>query len=407
MLEAPIPGLIGRLAVPTIISMLVTSIYNMADTYFVSHIGAGDGATSASGAVSIVFSLMAIIQAVGFTVGMGAGSITSRLLGKGWKERADQYASSAVILGLVLGLLLMSVCFVWIDELVWLLGATPTIYPYALDYARYIIFGAPVMILAYILNNLLRWQGKANRSVIGLGFGGLLNIVLDPILIFTFDMGISGAAIATLFSQCVSLAILASFFVRGQSDIRVSPRLIAREAKVYGDILKSGLPSFLRQGMSSVASVSLNLNAGLYGDPAVAAMGIVTKVFTFIMSVVIGFGQGFQPVVGFNYGAGGWTGAGEREVLHEVLHLGADCGGRHWVSFRTPSDPLLPGGHGGDRHRGPGFPVPVCQPSPGGGAGLCQHALPVAGVLLEGLLPGRMPAGAVLYPSDLPAAQAV
>ena len=304
MLEAPIPGLIGRLAVPTIISMLVTSIYNMADTYFVSHIGAGDGATSASGAVSIVFSLMAIIQAVGFTVGMGAGSITSRLLGKGWKERADQYASSAVILGLVLGLLLMSVCFVWIDELVWLLGATPTIYPYALDYARYIIFGAPVMILAYILNNLLRWQGKANRSVIGLGFGGLLNIVLDPILIFTFDMGISGAAIATLFSQCVSLAILASFFVRGQSDIRVSPRLIAREAKVYGDILKSGLPSFLRQGMSSVASVSLNLNAGLYGDPAVAAMGIVTKVFTFIMSVVIGFGQGFQPVVGFNYGAG-------------------------------------------------------------------------------------------------------
>ena len=170
MLEAPIPGLIGRLAVPTIISMLVTSIYNMADTYFVSHIGAGDGATSASGAVSIVFSLMAIIQAVGFTVGMGAGSITSRLLGKGWKERADQYASSAVILGLVLGLLLMSVCFVWIDELVWLLGATPTIYPYALDYARYIIFGAPVMILAYILNNLLRWQGKANRSVIGLGF---------------------------------------------------------------------------------------------------------------------------------------------------------------------------------------------------------------------------------------------
>ena len=128
---------------------------------------------------------------------MGAGSITSRLLGKGWKERADQYASSAVILGLVLGLLLMSVCFVWIDELVWLLGATPTIYPYALDYARYIIFGAPVMILAYILNNLLRWQGKANRSVIGLGFGGLLNIVLDPILIFTFDMGISGAAIAS------------------------------------------------------------------------------------------------------------------------------------------------------------------------------------------------------------------
>lgn len=303
MLEAPIPGLIGRLAVPTIISMLVTSIYNMADTYFVSHIGAGDGATSASGAVSIVFSLMAIIQAVGFTVGMGAGSITSRLLGKGWKERADQYASSAVILGLVLGLLLMSVCFVWIDELVWLLGATPTIYPYALDYARYIIFGAPVMILAYILNNLLRWQGKANRSVIGLGFGGLLNIVLDPILIFTFDMGISGAAIATLLSQCVSASILASFFLRGQSEIRVSIRCVSTAPKIYLTIFKSGMPSFFRQGMASVSAMALNFNAGVYGDAAVAAMAIVTKVFNFLLSAVIGFGQGMQPVVGYNYGA--------------------------------------------------------------------------------------------------------
>ena len=155
MLEEPVPRLVLTLAVPTIISMMVTSIYyNMADTYFVSQIN-----TSASGAVGIVFSIMAIIQAVGFTVGMGAGSITSRLLGKGWKERAAQYASSAGLLGLVLGLLLMSVCFVWIDELVWLLGATPTLYPYALDYARDIIFGAPVMILAYILNNLLRGQG--------------------------------------------------------------------------------------------------------------------------------------------------------------------------------------------------------------------------------------------------------
>lgn len=303
MLEAPIPGLIGRLAVPTIISMLVTSIYNMADTYFVSHIGAGDGATSASGAVSIVFSLMAIIQAVGFTVGMGSGSITSRLLGKGWKERADQYASSAVILGLVLGLLLMSVCFVWIDELVWLLGATPTIYPYALDYARYIIFGAPVMILAYILNNLLRWQGKANRSVIGLGFGGLLNIVLDPILIFTFDMGISGAAIATLLSQCVSASILASFFLRGQSEIRVSIRCVSTAPKIYLTIFKSGMPSFFRQGMASVSAMALNFNAGVYGDAAVAAMAIVTKVFNFLLSAVIGFGQGMQPVVGYNYGA--------------------------------------------------------------------------------------------------------
>ena len=298
MLEEPVPRLVLTLAVPTIISMMVTSIYNMADTYFVSQIN-----TSASGAVGIVFSIMAIIQAVGFTIGMGSGSVASRLLGQGLPDRAAVIASSAVVAAVVCGSLLTLAGLGTLEHFVWILGATETIYPYALQYATYILWGAPVMCLAFTLNNLLRWQGKANRSVIGLGIGGVLNILLDPIFIFGLDLGISGAAIATLFSQCVSLAILASFFVRGQSDIRVSPRLIAREAKVYGDILKSGLPSFLRQGMSSVASVSLNLNAGLYGDPAVAAMGIVTKVFTFIMSVVIGFGQGFQPVVGFNYGA--------------------------------------------------------------------------------------------------------
>lgn len=304
MLETPIPRLIGMMAAPTIVSMLVTSVYNMADTYFVAHIGSGSGATSASGAVGIVFSIMAIIQAVGFAVGMGSGSIASRLLGQGRGRTADEYASSAVALGLVLGLLL-AVCGLWnMEALIWMLGATETIYPYALDYAHYIILGAPVMILAYVLNNLLRWQGKANRSVIGLGTGGVLNIILDPILIFGFDMGIAGAAIATLFSQCVSLAILSFFFLSGQSDLKVSPRLVSRKPRTYWEILKSGMPSFLRQGMASMATMSLNFNARVYGDAAIAAMSIVTKVFMFILSVVIGFGQGFQPVVGFNYGAG-------------------------------------------------------------------------------------------------------
>lgn len=298
MLEEPVPRLVLTLAVPTIISMMVTSIYNMADTYFVSQIN-----TSASGAVGIVFSIMAIIQAVGFTIGMGSGSVASRLLGQGLPDRAAVIASSAVVAAVVCGSLLTLAGLGTLEHFVWILGATEMIYPYALQYATYILWGAPVMCLAFTLNNLLRWQGKANRSVIGLGIGGVLNILLDPIFIFGLDLGISGAAIATLLSQCVSASILASFFLRGQSEIRVSIRCVSTAPKIYLTIFKSGMPSFFRQGMASVSAMALNFNAGVYGDAAVAAMAIVTKVFNFLLSAVIGFGQGMQPVVGYNYGA--------------------------------------------------------------------------------------------------------
>ena len=299
MLETPIPPLVTSMAIPTIISMLVTSIYNMADTYFVSQIN-----TSASGAVGIVFSAMAIIQAVGFTVGMGSGSIASRLLGQNKQEEANTYASSAVLTALVLGVTL-SVLGLWnAGALMWALGSTETIYPYALAYARYILLGAPIMILSFTLNNLLRWQGKANLSVIGLATGGILNMILDPLFIFVFDMGIAGAGAATLLSQCVGLTILSSFFLFKRSDLRVSPACIARTPNVYLAILKQGMPSFFRQGVLSVSTMALNFNAKLYGDAAVAALAIVSKVFMVVNSIIIGFGQGFQPVLGYNYGAG-------------------------------------------------------------------------------------------------------
>lgn len=299
MLDTPVNRLIPTLAVPTIASMMVTSIYNMADTYFVSQIS-----TSASGAVGIVFSVMAIIQAVGFTVGMGSGSIASLKLGQNKKEEADVVASSAVLTALVLGCVLAAIGIFNIGELIWLLGSTPTIYPYALDYAQYIILGCPVMILSFTLNNLLRWQGKASLSVIGLGTGGILNMVLDPLFIFGFDLGIAGAAIATLLSQCVSLGILSSFFILKKSDLRVSPACISRSPQTYIGILKQGMPSFFRQGLMSVSTMAVNWNARVFGDAAVAALAIVTKVFSFIQSITIGFGQGFQPVLGYNYGAG-------------------------------------------------------------------------------------------------------
>ena len=298
MLETPVPRLICMLSVPTIISMMVTSIYNMADTYFVSQIN-----TSASGAVGIVFSVMAMIQAVGFTVGMGSGSIVSRLLGQNRVERANQYASGGVLSAVTLGLLLSVLGQVFLEELIWLVGSTPTIHPYAVDYARFILLGAPVMVVSFTLNNLLRWQGKANLSVFGLATGGILNMILDPIFIYGLKMGISGAGAATLLSQCVSMTILASFFVRGYSEVRVSPACLSRSPRIYLDIFRQGMPSFFRQGMLSLATMSLNFNARIYGDAAVAAIAIVTKVFNLIQSVVIGFGQGFQPVLGYNYGA--------------------------------------------------------------------------------------------------------
>ena len=299
MLETPVEHLIVRLAVPTTVSMLITSIYNMADTYFVSQIS-----TSASGAVGIVFSIMGMIQAIGFMIGVGSGSISSRLLGQNKKEEAGRYASSAIAMAVVLGLLFSTVCLLNLKGLIWWLGSTATIYLHAVDYAFFILLGAPVMVVSFTLNNLLRWQGKARLAVIGLTTGGVLNIILDPLFIFGFHMGTRGASLATFLSQCVGVSILASFFLKGQSDIPVSWGRISRTWKIYGEILRQGLPSFFRNSMMSVSTMVLNYNARIYGDAAVAAMSLVTKVFNFLQSVIIGFGQGLQPVIGYNYGAG-------------------------------------------------------------------------------------------------------
>ncbi len=298
MTETPIPRLIITLAIPTVISMLVTSVYNMADTYFVSKLG-----TSASGAVGVVFSLMAIIQAVGFTIGMGTGSMISRLLGEQKEDEATEAASSALFMGLSLGTVLAILSCFKIKDLMLLFGATDTILPYAVSYARYIIIGAPVMIGAFIFNNILRSQGRAKYAMLGIASGGILNIALDPLFIFTFKLGTSGAAIATLVSQCISFLILLTFCLRGKSLAKFKLTKISRRPMVYLMILKTGLPSLSRQGLSSVATMFLNRSARIYGDPAVAAMSIVGKIFMLIFAVMIGIGQGFQPVVGFNYGA--------------------------------------------------------------------------------------------------------
>ncbi len=299
MTGIPVGRLIVSLAIPTIISMLVTAVYNIGDTFFVSKLG-----TSASGAVGIVFSLMAIIQAVGFTIGMGSGARISRLLGSRKPDEANRVASSGFLAAVAFGTMVTVFGLLFIEDLMRLLGATETILPYARDYASYILYAAPVMASSFLLNNILRAEGKARFAMVGLTTGGLLNLVLDPLFIFGFGLGIAGAAIATAISQCVSFCILFSWFFRGKTIVRLGASGISRSPDMYLKILKNGLPSFCRQALASIATIALNVSAAVYGDAAVAAMSIVGRLFMFVFAVNLGIGQGYMPVVGYNYGAG-------------------------------------------------------------------------------------------------------
>ena len=297
MTKTPIPRLIGELAVPTIISMLVTSFYNMADTFFVGKIN-----TSATAAVGIVFPLMAMIQAFGFFCGHGSGNYISRQLGAHNFEDASKMSATGFVSAFVLGLGILVVGFLFTDPLLHIMGSTETILPYARSYMRIILIGAPYMTASLVLNNQLRFQGSAFYSMIGITTGAVLNIGLDPLFIFVLDMGVAGAALATIISQFVSFCLLIAGTFRG-GNLRLNLRDFSPSLKYYQNIVKGGAPSLFRQGLGSFATVCLNLMAGPYGDAAIAAMSIVTRISQFAASVVIGFGQGFQPVCGFNYGA--------------------------------------------------------------------------------------------------------
>lgn len=299
MTETPVEKIIPRLAVPTIISMLVTSIYNMADTYFVSQIN-----TEASAAVGIIFSLMAMIQAIGFTLGMGSGNVISRSLGAKNRERAQQAASVSFVLAIALGVLLAMAGLRDIRAFVGMLGAKEETAVYAADYGRYILIAAPYMAASFVLNNHLRSQGNALFSMIGIATGGILNMILDPVFIFVLDLGISGAAIATILSQFISFCILLTVTLLQKNMVRFNLRHFTLRPRIYADIIYAGMPTLARQGLASVSSVLLNQTAAGFGAAVVAAFSIVNRIMMFIYSGVIGFGQGFQPVCGYNYGAG-------------------------------------------------------------------------------------------------------
>ena len=298
MTETPVQKLILTLSVPTIISMLVTNIYNLVDTAFVGTLG-----NSASGAVGVVFGFMSILQAIGFMFGQGAGSIISRRLGSKNIEEARTTASTGFITAFVLAIIAAIICYINLDSLVILLGSTKTIAPYAKTYISYILLAAPFMATSFTLNNFLRYEGKANLGMIGLMTGAIINIAGDAVFMFGLKMGIAGAGLSTAISQIISFSILISMFLRGKTACRISFKYYRLDFGLIWEIMSTGFPSMLRQGLNSLTTIFLNNYAGVYGDEAVAAMSIVSRVMFFTFSVAIGVGQGFQPVSGFNYGA--------------------------------------------------------------------------------------------------------
>ena len=298
MTKQPVGSLVITLGIPTTISMLVTNIYNMVDTMFVGKLG-----TSASGAVGIVFGFMSILQAFGFLFGQGAGSIISRRLGNKDEDSASVVASTAFFSSMFMGLLIGILGTVFNTKMVYLLGSTDTILPYAKTYSLFILAAAPFMTSTFTMNNILRFEGKASLSMVGLMTGAILNMVGDPILMFGLDMGIAGAGLSTAISQFVSFCVLLSMFLSGKTQSKLSVRKITREFNVLFDIVATGFPSLVRQGLQAVSTMILNQQARIYGDAAVAAMSIVSRISFFIFAVGLGIGQGFQPVCGFNYGA--------------------------------------------------------------------------------------------------------
>ena len=298
MTKQPVGSLVITLGIPTTISMLVTNIYNMVDTMFVGKLG-----TSASGAVGIVFGFMSILQAFGFLFGQGAGSIISRRLGNKDEDSASVVASTAFFSSMFMGLLIGILGTVFNTKMVYLLGSTDTILPYAKTYSLFIMAAAPFMTSTFTMNNILRFEGKASLSMVGLMTGAILNMVGDPILMFGLDMGIAGAGLSTAISQFVSFCVLLSMFLSGKTQSKLSVRKITREFNVLFDIVATGFPSLVRQGLQAVSTMILNQQARIYGDAAVAAMSIVSRISFFIFAVGLGIGQGFQPVCGFNYGA--------------------------------------------------------------------------------------------------------
>ena len=295
MLHGSIPKLILILSIPAVISNLISNIYNLVDTFFVSSLG-----ISESGATGVIFTLMAIFQAISFMLGQGAGTIVSRRLAVKNNKNANAYASISFISSIIIGLLFLIFGLIFLKPLCLALGSTDTVLPYAMDYGKYILMAAPAIMSSIVLNNILRYEGKTFLGMIGLTIGAITNIALDPICMYTLNLGIAGAGLATMVSQYLSLFILLILFIK-KSECKLIISNVKEYFKVFASICKNGMPSLVRQGLNSISSGTLNHFAGLYGDYCLSAISIANRITGFLVSIGIGIGQGFQPVAGFNY----------------------------------------------------------------------------------------------------------
>lgn len=299
MLGAPVWRVIIKMAVPTIISMVVMSAYGMVDIFFVSRLG-----TAASAAVGIVFSIFTMIQAVGSMIGIGAGNLISESLGAKKTDDAADIASVSFFASIFFGIVVMILGLIFKDELMDFLGATKTIMPFAKDFAHYILIAAPIICSSFVLNILLRSQGKPTSSMIGMSFGAILNIILEPIFIFKLNLGIKGAAIATVIGQSCSFVILLYLYLKEKNLAKISiAAFFTKSGRFLAKICSNGSPTLLRQGLVVVANVLVNVTARKYGDSAIAAFSITNRLFLIAVSIMFGLGQGFQPVAGFSFGA--------------------------------------------------------------------------------------------------------
>ncbi len=297
MTETPVHKLILKLGLPTTISMLITNIYNLADTYFVG--GLGESQQAATG---ILFTLQAIIQAIAFMLGHGSGTYCSKALAEKDAKTATIYVSTAFFTGFFIGIVLAVFGLIFLTPFMRLLGSTETILPYAEDYGFWVLISCPFMICSLILNNNLRYEGIALFSMIGLTFGGVLNILGDYILVIRCGMGVYGAGLATAASQVVSFIILLILYIK-KAQGSLKPSAVTLKKGVFLNIVKGGLPSLIRQGLSSISNGLLNNFTKPFGDAAIAAVSIVNRYSSFVLAVGIGIGQGFQPVASFNYSA--------------------------------------------------------------------------------------------------------
>ena len=297
MTRTPVAKLILKLGIPTTISMLITSVYNMADTYFV-----GASGESAQAATGVLFTLQAVIQGIAFMLGHGGGTFVSRNLADKNINEASKFVSTSFFTGGAVGIVILVLGQIFLEPMVLMLGSTRTILPHAKHYGFWILTACPFIICSLIINNALRYEGKAFYAMFGLTAGGLLNIFGDYLLVSKLNMGVYGAGLATCISQIVSFVILLVMYMK-MAQSKISIRYVSKEIRVYYDIVRVGLPSLIRQGLNAVTSGVLNNVTKPFGDAAIAAMSVVNRYSSFLMCVGLGMGQGFQPVASFNYQA--------------------------------------------------------------------------------------------------------